>query len=122
MTQLSGPSLKKTLQAFNFGDKFVKWVKLLYYNIYACVGNNGYYSNYFELTHSIRQGCLISALLFLLVAEIIAIKIRNNKSITGIEISDIECKIIMMVDDTTLFLRNITSFKFAIEYFLMFER
>ena len=116
------PFLEKTLQAFNFGDDFVKWVKLLYNNIYACVGNNGHYSNYFELTRSIRQGCPISALLFLLVAEIIAIKIRNNKNINGIKIADIECKINMMADDTTLFLHDINSLKFAIEDFLMFQK
>ena len=45
----------KTLKSFNFGDKFISWIKLLYTDISSCVGNNGYYSKFFKLTRSIRQ-------------------------------------------------------------------
>ena len=65
------PFLLKTLKEFNFGETFIKWIKILYTDIHSCVDNNGYYSTYFRLTRSIRQGCPISALLFLLVAEMI---------------------------------------------------
>ena len=48
-------------------------------------GNNGYYSKFFKITRSIRQGCQISALLFILVAEIIAIKIgKENGKIENV--------------------------------------
>ena len=73
------PFLFKCLESFNFGPNFNKWVKIFYNNISSCVGNNGHYSDYFELSRSIRQGCPISALLFILVAEMLAIKIRNYK-------------------------------------------
>ena len=53
----------KCLLHFNFGENFIRWIKLLYTDISSCVGNNGFYSR------GIRQGCPISALLFLLVAE-----------------------------------------------------
>ena len=85
------------------------------------MGNNGYYSSYFKLTRSIRQGCPISALLFLLVAEIIAINIRNDDNIKGIKINDTEYKINLMADDTTLALRNIKSLSKAILNFERFE-
>jgi len=48
------PFLLETLKAFNFGDNFRTWVKLLYSDISACVGNNGRYSDYFKLSRSIR--------------------------------------------------------------------
>ena len=83
----------KTLKSFNFGEYFISWIKLLYSDIKSCVGNNGYFSKFFEISRSIRQGCPISALLFILVAEIIAIKIRSNTEIKGILINDIELKI-----------------------------
>ena len=35
--------LFKTLDAFNFGKYFIKWIQILYIDIQACVGNNGYY-------------------------------------------------------------------------------
>ena len=115
------PFLFSTLEAFNFGPNFISWIKTLYTDIYACVGNNGYYSNYFKLTRSIRQGCPISALLFLLVAEIIAIKIRNDKNINGLKVNDTEFKINLMADDTTLFLHNINSLSLAIDKFYKFQ-
>ena len=59
-------------------------------------------------------------LLFILVAEIIAIKIRNNKEIKGIKSKDTEFKIALMADDTTLFVSNIISLKKAIEEFKLF--
>ena len=74
------------------------------------MGNNGYYLEYFKLSRSIRQGCPISALLFLLVAEIIAIMIRSDKDIKGIIINATEFKISLMADDTTLILQNIESY------------
>ena len=79
--------LFNTLHKFNFGPQFIKWIKILYNDISSCVGNNDYYSGYFKITRGIRQGCLISALLFLIVAEIIAIKLRQCNNIKGITIN-----------------------------------
>ena len=101
------PFLLKTLKDFNFGENFTKWIKILYTDIQSCVGNNGYYSTYFKLTRSIRQGCPISALLFLLVAEIIAIDIRSDNEIKGIELNDCVFKIALMADDTTLLIADL---------------
>ena len=36
----------------------------------------------------IRQGCPISAMIFLFVTEILAIQIRNNKDIRGFNIAE----------------------------------
>ena len=60
-------------------------------------------------------------MLFILVAEIIAIKIRENKEIKGISIDNVEIKISLMADDTTLFVSNITSLERAIEEFQTFN-
>ena len=43
-------------------------------------------TDYIELQRSVRQGCSVSALLFILVMEILAIKIKKDNSITGIRI------------------------------------
>ena len=115
------PFLFKTLEKFNFGDIFIQWIKILYNDIYTCVGNNGYYSNYFKLTRSIRQGCPISALLFILVAEILASKLREEKGVKGIVIEGKEYKLCMLADDMTLFLMDLESLKNAIGIFKTFE-
>ena len=114
--------LLKTLHKFNFGPQFIKWIKILYYDISSCVGNNGYYSNYFKLSRGIRQGCPISALLFLMVAEIIAIKLRQCNNIKGLTIDGATYKIKMLADDTSLILKDMTSIELAIKEFQTFSK
>ena len=48
--------LCKCLEAFNFGENFIGWVKTFYKNIESCVLNNGFFSDYFKLEHGVRQG------------------------------------------------------------------
>ena len=103
------PFLLKTLKAFNFGNNFLHWIKILYTDIQSCVSNNGYFSEYFQLSRGIRQGCPISAMLFILVAEVMAIHIRNNDKIRGIKEGKSVHKICQLADDTTLFLQDIES-------------
>ena len=54
------------------------------------------FSLFFELSRSIRQGCPISALPFLLVAEVLAITISKDTNIKGIKINNIETKMNML--------------------------
>ena len=84
------------------------------------MSNNGYISNYFTLTRGTRQGCPISALLFILVADTLAINIRTNLNIKGLTINNCEFKIAQLADDTTLFLADLDSLKTAIEMFKNF--
>ena len=53
------------LKRYNFGDNFMKWVKILYNSLLACIKNNGWISETFELQRVVRQGCPLSALLFI---------------------------------------------------------
>jgi exonuclease III len=97
------------LNSFNIGENFRKWVKTIYNNITSCVTNCGYSSEHFTITRGVRQGCPLSAYLFIIVAEILAIKIRNNNNIHGIKIGETEIKVVQMADDTTSFLRDVNS-------------
>ena len=51
-----------------------------------------------------RQGDPISVYIFILCAEILNIKLKNNKNIKGIHINSKEYIISQFADDTTLFL------------------
>jgi hypothetical protein len=64
--------LYRILKKFNFGKRFLTWVKILYTNITSTVLNNGYFSKYFQLYRGVRQGCPISAYLFLPIVEVLA--------------------------------------------------
>ena len=54
----------------------------------------------------VRQGCLLSMLLYIIVAEVLANFINADKRIKGIQIGDHEIKIVNFADNTTIFLRR----------------
>ena len=67
-------------------------------------------TNYFRVSRGVRQGCLLSPLLFVLCVELLAQKIRENPQITGIELpNSIEAKLSQFADDTTLIRKDTTS-------------
>ena len=71
-------SLMEFVNGHNFGSVFKKWIKWLYTNPEITVTNNGHATEFFNISRGIGQGCPISTLLFILVAEIMAINIRND--------------------------------------------
>ena len=103
----------RVLKKFNIGNDYIQWIKTLYYKPKITIKNNGWLTDYIELQRSVRQGCSVSALLFILVMEILAIKIKNDNSITGIQIDRLiptslknEIKILQYADDLILTLAN----------------
>lgn len=92
--------LRLSLKKFNLGDSIIKWVSTFYNNISSCVINNGLTSGYFKVGRGVRQGDPLSPYLFILVSEILASSIRQNKNIKGIKINTRESKLIQYADDT----------------------
>ena len=81
-------ALIKILSFFNFGPKFCHMVQMLYQGTTSCTINNGYTSEYFQLQRALRQGCPYSPPAFLLIAEILGQKIKQNDKIQGITIGN----------------------------------
>ena len=96
----------KLLKSFNSGESFIKWVSTLYTNISSCVTNNGFSTPLFEIQRGVRQGDPLSPYLFIIVLEILLIKIRSNPDIKGIKIGNKEFKLAAFADDLTTFLGN----------------
>lgn len=103
--------MHETLNHFNFGRTFLKWIKILYSNPTIIVKNNGWLSECIRMERGIRQGCPVSALLFILSIEIMSNRIRNNSQITGFTYNTIEHKLSQYADDTTLLLSKIDAIK-----------
>jgi exonuclease III len=110
----------KVLNALNFGEKFIKNIKTMYNGITSCVMNNGHTSSYFKPTRGIRQGCPISANIFIIIVETIAHAIRVNPNVKGIKIGHMEFKISQYADDTCLYLSNQNSLKTVLQIFKKF--
>ncbi len=69
----------------------------------------------------IRQGCPLSAYLFIIAAETLAHKIREDKKIEGIKMGDSIIKISQLADDNTCLLKNHASLPKALETFKHFS-
>ncbi len=100
----------QTLNKFNFGPNFIAWIKTLYACPTSVIKNNGWFSNEFSVSRGIRQGCPISALLFILVVETLGLKLRQNKNLNGITIPTTSGNKTVLTqqyaDDTCLTLKN----------------
>ena len=107
------------LDKFNFGNSFINMIKTLVNKNKSCVQNGGWLSDWFDIERGIKQGCCVSPLLFILVVEFMAIKIRSEQSISGLTINkgnliSNPLKILQYCDDTTLTLSTSRELKSAI--------
>ena len=119
------------LKKFNFSNIFIKWIKTLYFCPKITIKNNGWMTDYIDITRSVRQGCSLSALLFILVIEVLAIHIKKDKSIEGIPIHTLisyptnfkkEIKILQYADDIVLTLSNENSLKNCLSIIATFSK
>ena len=73
-----------TLRKMGFGVLFLEWVKLFYTGVQSAVNVNGYLSSFFSLSRGVRQACPLSPLLYVLVAEVLAVNVCANPRIKGL--------------------------------------
>ncbi len=82
----------------------------------------GTQGDFFILERGVRQGCPLSAYLFILTIEILANKIRHEKDIKGIKIGKEEIKLSMLADNLTLILQDLKSIDNALKLLDDFSR
>ena len=80
-------------------------IKAIYDKPTASIILNGEKLKAFSLRSGIRQGCPLSPLLFNIVLEVLAMAIREEKEIKGIQIGK-EVKLSLFVDDMILYIEN----------------
>ncbi|GBG72440.1 hypothetical protein CBR_g12016 [Chara braunii] len=89
-----------TLRHMGFGEGFCKWVVALYTLSTSAVMVNGFLSSSFRLSRSLRQGCPLAPLLFVLQMEVLLNCIRRHPQIRGLRLHDaVECKVKALADD-----------------------
>ena len=101
--------LEKTLNTMNFGPSFNNWIRTLYFNANATITNNGWFSDPVKLMRGLRQGCPLSPLLYVLVAETLGQAIRQDPHIKGTHIpggNGETDKLTQYADDATLILKD----------------
>ena len=101
----------KTLEKFNFGSVFISWIQTILTDVKSQVKVNGYLTDEINITRGIRQGCPVSALLYVLITEVFGIAVRKNEKIEGVKISGSELKILQYAGDTEIFTTTEDSIK-----------
>ena len=107
---LSKEFMLEILKKYNFGPEFISWITVLNCDTQSCVTNDGWQTGWFNLECGIRQGCPLSALLFVLSVEICSCNLRQEEDIKGIvtlfpgEEKYTNIKLSQYADDLTLIL------------------
>ena len=97
-------SLVAGLKYFGFGLEFVRWTEVIYKNATACVINQGNCSPWFNVTRSVKQGGPCSAYYFLVLAEILAIELRNHPGLKGFFVDNLKKILGQFADDMDMYL------------------
>lgn len=92
----------KALDLFGFGEQFKKSIRTLYTSGNSSVKLSHGTTKRFRIERGIRQGCPVSAYLFLLPMQILAYYIKNS-SLKGISIAGKIISLSQLADDTTVF-------------------
>ena len=105
--------LIKCFELFGFGPYFRKWIDILLSNRTFCAKNGGYISKEYDMERGVRQGCPISPYMFLLVAEMLSLKVNQCDKIKGIKIFDNypPHKLKQFADDTAFLLKDLIDFR-----------
>ena len=103
--------LYKVLEKFGFGDRFIRWIRLIYSNASTKINVNGFLTDNIPLKCGVRQGCPLSALLYVLIIEILALQLRANPNIVGFTIDNENLISSHYADDTVIKITQNRCFK-----------
>lgn len=111
--------LWKVLRKFGFPDSLIDCIKNLYANATSKVLFNGFLTEDIRILSSVRQGCPLSMILFILYIEPLLREIDDG--IAGVLIYDKFIKTIAYADDINVFIRNDYEFDLLLQIFNSFE-
>ena len=113
--------LFKTMETFDFGETFIGWIKTLYSNASTRIKVNGFLTNNIALRRGIRQGCPLSALLYVIVIEVLALQLRANPNLVGFELEGEKIISLHYADDAIITITQNKCFKEVIKDLALYE-
>ena len=103
--KIQHPFMIKTLQKMGIKGTYLNIIKAINDKPTASIILNGEKLKAFPLGSGTRQGCPLSPLLFNIVLEVLAMAIREEKEINGIQIGK-EVKLSLFAGDMILYIQN----------------
>ena len=109
----------------SMGPSFIGWIDLLYSGSQSAVNVNGHVSPYFSLSRGARQGCPLSPLLCVMVAEVLACNIRSHPDISGLSLPGSAVPLPPLsqyADDTSVVVMSDDAITATFEVYDLYER
>lgn len=102
------------LRKYGFSEKTVNIIEKFYKNNVCRVIVNGFLSRSFKINNGIRQGCPLSAMLYVLAVEPLSVAIFLAQQMEGFILpNNSEVKLVQHVDDLNLFVKNKNGISFV---------
>ena len=96
--------LWEVLMKADLKGNLYKSIEAMYRQVKARVRSNGYLSDYFDCPVGLKQGCMASPQLFSLFINELALTMKQDQNLRGIQLqpNDIEILLLMFADDVAL--------------------
>jgi len=108
----------EVLRRLGLPEGFIEMVKVLYSNPESCLNVNGELTPFILIMRGVRQGCPLSLLLYILVAEALGLAIKSCPEIKGFKMPGYDpIPVLQYADDTNLIVQNIDSINAALRIF-----
>ena len=108
------------LEKYGFPPKIVRTIKVLYHNAHSRIQINGFLSNPIKIEKSVRQGCPLSMILFVLCLDPFIRMVNNNLTVFPDPMNF--NAIIAYADDVTVLLRNEACLRQLPQMITLFEQ
>ena len=103
------------LETAGFKPKFRQWISIMYHNPQAVVQVNEKRSRAFAIERSVRQGCPLSPLLYVLALDSLIRMLRDEKAIPALRsilfAGPLSAKVSAYADDITVFVSRCLDIK-----------
>ncbi|KAJ0055440.1 hypothetical protein NL108_018665 [Boleophthalmus pectinirostris] len=110
--RVSHQYLFEVLRNVGLPDRFIEWVGLLYRGISSKFIVNGHLTKAVQINCGVRQGCPLSALLYILCIEPLAQLLRRDKGIRGVSIpggGGLTSQVFLYMDDVSILCTDLLS-------------
>ena len=113
----------KILKKMNMGNNIIKWVKILYTDTKSALYLNGYIGEIFRTSRGVRQGCPLSAILYVIYSELLGQLIRSSKKLKGFKLPGTkeEALVSQYADDTSFFLHFTSNLNYLFSLLKLYE-
>ena len=110
------------LEKYGFPQHFIKIIQLLYNKSRVAVKVNGRISDYIDIQKGVKQGCPLSAALYILAISPLLNRIKNDPRIEGNLLNGTVAKVSAYADDVIAFIKTQDELNHVREHFHLYEQ